>query len=103
MIEAHYRRPGFRPGTWLCIADGRLWAVPPPPAGEGAPPQYRALVAALADEPDPRHRWLGELALLIELLGQNYALGRGAYVELLAGPAPSPGPGDWLAAKGARA
>jgi hypothetical protein len=97
--EHSLRRPGFRPGTPIRLADGQEWVFPGPgelsapeggrtagePAG-AADPAYGGLIDALCEAEDEPDRLRAELALGIFLLGCNYALGPGDYQRLLQAP-----------------
>jgi hypothetical protein len=79
--EHQFRRPEFRAGMLIPLADGQPWVFPLPggdvePADGGAvdDPEVRALLEVIRDAEDRADRHRAELALAIHLLGCNYAL-----------------------------
>lgn len=77
--ERSCRRPGFRPGHTVRLADGQFWTFPAPVEEEGATPpalegRYQALVRACLEAEDEPDRRRSELALAIALLDSNYLL-----------------------------
>ena len=96
--ERELRRPDFRPGLPIRLADGQSWTFPDPPdrAGEDTArfdPEYRALVAALLEAEDDVERLRTELALAIHLLARNYDLRPADYAGILEYPPSAPGLG----------
>jgi hypothetical protein len=82
--ERSRRRPRFRCGLELRLADGQVWSLPP--AGVDATrddPGYRAIVRAWSLADDDGDRFRAVLALLIHLLDANYALDPDDFEELL--------------------
>ena len=66
------RRPGFREGFEVVLADGEPWTLPVP---DGPDPEFDALLRAIAESEGPDEALRLELALTILLLGRNYELG----------------------------
>jgi hypothetical protein len=92
MREEHaLRRPGFRPGLQLRLADGQVWSLPVPEARDDmawATPawddsSYRAILRAIAEAEDSGELFRAELALVIHLLRWNYAVDQDHLQELL--------------------
>lgn len=91
--EARLRRPEFRPGPAIRLADGQDWILPAPPHDRRAPgfdesfaPQYEAHLEAVTEaETEPEGR-RAELALGLFLLEQNYVLGPADYAALFSAP-----------------
>lgn len=91
--ERSLRRPNFRTGVEVRLADGQSWTFPAPPESSGdcpagvdglrTDPQYRAIVGAILEAEDRDDRLRAELALAIYLLGRNYRLGAAEYGRLL--------------------
>ncbi len=71
--ETTLRRPTFRDGNRIRMADDQEWSFPdPPPAGVDA--QFDALVEALREAEDHDEVLRIELAISILLLSRNYNL-----------------------------
>lgn len=73
------RRPGFREGAQIALADGQLWTIPAPPdpAFASEPPfgsEYRGLLHAIRESEDVAEASRAELALIIFLLRLNHDL-----------------------------
>jgi hypothetical protein len=69
------RRPEFRPGTALRLADGQTWILPAPLALEGdSLDSTLPLVAAIAQADSRADLLRAELALGINLIAANYDL-----------------------------
>jgi hypothetical protein len=68
------RRPGFRLGASLHLADGQEWTVPAPGYLAESGQTYDALVAAVCLADDRPEMLRAELALGIHLLALNYSL-----------------------------
>jgi hypothetical protein len=94
--ETARRRPDFREGTTVRLADGQDWVFPDPVrashgasrAGSAAAafgPEYVEILSGLdevqGDEPEEILR--AELALAIALLSRNYTLRGDEFLELL--------------------
>jgi hypothetical protein len=71
--ESTVRRPGFRIGTWIRLADDQEWSFPDPPA-PGVDVQYDALKEALFEAENRDEVLQIELAISILLLSRNYDL-----------------------------
>jgi hypothetical protein len=95
-LERTRRRPRFRPGIGLRLADGQVWTFPMPgePIGEAGPGPgdreatwnsrgYREILRAALDAEDEGESFRAELALAIHLLDWNYALDPDDFEELL--------------------
>jgi len=100
--ELTLRRPDFRPGTPIRLADGQAWTFPAPtalePINEGRASnqrlshdeaEYDALLAGVLEAEDVPERLRAELALAIHLLGRNYDLDPADFSRVLEFP-----PGD---------
>lgn len=91
--EKHFRRPDFRRGDPIRLADGGTWMFAPPPgysavddAGTDADrpdPGYVAALEAVACAEDDAERLRAELGLAIDLLARNYDLRPEEYQRLL--------------------
>jgi hypothetical protein len=68
------RRPGFRPGTPVLLADGQAWVLPDPDVSAGLTPPLDALIAGVVEAGDATERLRAELALGIYLISANYDL-----------------------------
>jgi hypothetical protein len=82
------RRPSFREGVSIRLADDQLWTFPAPPKSSetGAASfgsEYESLVQAILEVEDRSELRLAELALAIFLLGYNYSLSPSAFERLL--------------------
>jgi hypothetical protein len=93
--EVSRRRPDFRPGPSIRLADGWDWTIPAPPRvtapeAEGFGPDYAATVAALESAEDRTERLRAELALAIYLLSRNYDLTPDDLYALLGFPPDDP-------------
>ena len=82
------RRPSFRDGVKVRLADEQMWVLPAPPIpSESADvlfgTEYLDLIHAVMDEQESSERRLAELALVIFLLGVNYSLSPSAFERLL--------------------
>ena len=74
------RRPTFRLGREITLADGRPWTFPAPqaqagPATRAQDDDYLGLLRAVWEAEDLHERYLAELALAIYLIELNYQLG----------------------------
>ena len=81
--ERARRRPGFRSGWQVRMADGQAWSLPVPELEEGTQgkvesgwdnPSYRAILRSVAEAEDAGELFRAELALAIHLLRWNYQL-----------------------------
>jgi hypothetical protein len=86
--EVALRRPDFRPGPPVRLADGGWWTFPalPERAETGVVdfgPDYAAAVVAIGEAEDEAERLRAELALAICLLTRNYDLAPDALCALL--------------------
>jgi len=102
--EVALRRPDFRPGIAIRLANGQAWTFPAPSASPGMAaegdlsgrrssrpdPEYEALIRAVLEAEDEIEGRRVELALAIYLLGQNYDLGPADYSRLLEFPPGNP-------------
>ncbi len=68
------RRPGFRVGTSIQLADGQAWIVPEADQMVEPSRSYDALLSAVATADDRRELLRAELALGIHLITLNYDL-----------------------------
>jgi hypothetical protein len=95
-LERTRRRPRFRPGIELRLADGQVWTLPlpPEPIGEAVPSPgdrevtwddqgYREILRAALDAQDEGELFRAEMALAIHLLDWNYSLDPDDFEELL--------------------
>lgn len=84
--EFALRRPDFRGGLPILLADDRPWALPGPretvPGGT-ADERTTRLVRWVAEAQSQADQLLGEMALAIHLLALNYNLGPNDYRQLL--------------------
>jgi hypothetical protein len=92
--EFSLRKPSFRQGRPIQLADGQTWTVPAPPRGSewkampfGA--EYTDLIRAILEAEDGSEQGLAELAFAILLLGYNYHLAPADYERIL-GAVPTP-------------
>jgi hypothetical protein len=88
-------RSRFRKGSKLRLADNRLWTLPAPPYdSRGGPAPFRiehaGLLKAIVEADYDFERRLAELAFVVFLLGENYALSPADYERLLAFGRPRP-------------
>lgn len=86
--ERFCRRPGFRPGRTIRLADGQFWTFPVPAEGEridflASGSAYEALLKACLEAEDEPDRRRGELALGIALMDANYFLESSDFTSLL--------------------
>lgn len=101
--EMALRRPEFRPGISIRLADGQFWTFPAPSsperAGEGGASgpghsqpdsEYDDLIGGVLEAEDEVERLRAELALAIHLLGKNYDLEPADYGRVLEFPPGSP-------------
>lgn len=77
--EATCRRPGFRAGREIKLADGQLWTFPAPdllpePGTNHQDDEYMGLLRVVCEAEDRPDRCLAELALAIHLIKLNYEL-----------------------------
>jgi hypothetical protein len=79
--ESTLRRPIFREGIWIRMADGQAWLFPRPLA-PGLDPEYDATVRGLHEAEDHDEALRFELALGILLLARNYDLSPRDYEEI---------------------
>lgn len=90
------RRPEFRLGTSVLLADGQHWIFPLPASTdseEGGPALDRdtaAIVQAIREAEDRNELLRAEFSLAIHLLSRNYRLGAEQYQELLCFESSSP-------------
>ena len=82
------RRPMFRNGVTIRLADDQLWTFPAPPKHSESEyatfgPEYVGLIKATMEAYDSSELRLAELALVIFLLGHNYSLSPADYQHLL--------------------
>jgi hypothetical protein len=89
------RRPSFRDGVKVRLADDQIWIFPAPPKpseSEAAPfgADYTDIIQAIMDVDSISEQRLGELALAIYLLGYNYCLSPLDYECLLGFTSESP-------------
>jgi hypothetical protein len=68
------RRPEFRPGTSVLLADGQVWVLPDPDVSAGLTPSLDALIAGVVEAGDAIEGLRAELALGIYLISANYDL-----------------------------
>ena len=73
------RRPNFRAGREIKLADGRRWTFPAPQDRAGSPDgdlddEYVGLLRVIWEAEDIHERRLAELALAIYLIELNYQL-----------------------------
>jgi len=71
--ERKIRRSGFREGRWVCLSDGRRWALAASDHYE-SDPECDALLRTIAQAEDKNELLFAELALTIFLLTKNYHL-----------------------------
>jgi hypothetical protein len=98
--ELSCRRPSFRPGKEIQLADGQAWTFPAPPLEsewkvlpfDG---QYVEILQAISESEDRAEQRLGELALAIFLLGHNYRLSPADYERMLGSSESSAAASDW--------
>lgn len=84
--EFDKRRPDFRGGLPILLADDRPWALPGPretSPGGVADERTARLVRWVAESRNRADRLLGEMALAIHLLALNYDLAPDDYRQLL--------------------
>jgi hypothetical protein len=86
--ERACRRPKFREGTNIRLADGQTWTLPAPPKpSEWMSPPFEAvytdLMHAIEETDDRQQRTLAALSFAIFLLGHNYCLRPEDYQQLL--------------------
>jgi hypothetical protein len=92
--ERARRRPNYRPGLKLRLADGQVWSLPIPLSQEEAAlsqaanpnwndASYRLLIDAIVNSGDRGELFRAELALAIHLLDWNYSLAPEDFEELL--------------------
>jgi hypothetical protein len=103
--ELSSRRPSFRPGRQIRLADGQFWMFPAPPQSSEwrvlpFDRQYVDILQAISESEDHAEQSLGELAFTIFLLGHNYLLTPADYERLLGSAVASPVAGDWKHALG---
>ena len=89
------RRPSFRDGVKIRLADNQIWTLPAPPKQSEAEAasfgtEYIDIIQAFMDVNDDSERCRGELALAIYLLGYNYCLTPPDYESLLGFTSESP-------------
>ncbi len=89
------RRPSFRDGVQIRLADDQLWTLPAPPKpseSEAMPfgTDYADIIQAIMDVEDCSEQRFAELALAIFLLGYNYGLSPAEYECLLGFMSESP-------------
>jgi hypothetical protein len=80
--ERARRRPTYRAGTLVRLADGQLWSLPAVSGEENDPVLGALLRAVNLPEPGPE-QLRDELALTIALLSRNYQLSPETYPLLL--------------------
>lgn len=104
MIDQQTRRqPGFYPGISVRLADGQFWIFPVPtrstletsaediPRDDSHERAYHLILEAIAESENDSDQFLGELALAIQLLGNNYALADDDFRALLSFNQADPG------------
>jgi hypothetical protein len=79
--EITFRRPTFREGTRIWMADGQQWSFPSPPE-PGVDAQYDALAEARRDAEDHDEVLRIELAISMLLLARNYDLSPVEYTRV---------------------
>ncbi len=79
--ERARRRPEFRAGIDLRLADGQVWSFPPAAICEDE--RYRAIVRVLLEAEDEGEFFRAGLALTIHLLNSNYFLDADDLEDLL--------------------
>ena len=89
------RRPSFRAGFEIKLADGHEWTFPAPQdrsisSDSGAGDEYLGLLRAVWEAEDIHERRLGELALAIYLIELNYQLSPAQLEFLFTFPPKSP-------------
>jgi hypothetical protein len=77
------RRPGFRQGTPILLADGQAWELPDPDASAGPTYPLDGLIAGIVEADDQAEQLRAELALGIYLISTNYDLPTLAFGPLL--------------------
>jgi hypothetical protein len=82
------RRPSFRDGVSIRLADNQFWTLPAAPKpsesrSESFDIEYTDIIHALMEVRDRSEQRLAELALAIFLLGLNYSLSPSDYEFLL--------------------
>src|SRR5262249_50744368 len=80
--ETTRRRPAFVEGTWVRLADGQNWSLPPLPAW-GSDAEYDGIIQALIESEDQNEVLRCELATIILLLSRNYDLSPREFEEIL--------------------
>jgi hypothetical protein len=80
--ETWRRRPGFQKETWVRLADGQNWSLPPIPV-QGTDTEFDALIQALIESEDQNEIHRCELATTILLLARNYELSPREFEEIL--------------------
>ena len=73
------RRPAFRDGVKIRLADDQVWTLPSPTKPSESEtgsfgPEYPDIIQAIIEVTDSSEQRLAELALVIFLLGHNYNL-----------------------------
>jgi hypothetical protein len=71
------RRPEFKPGVAIRLADDQAWIFPAPPSNRDLGTEdedYRGLLNVLCEAEDLRELRMAELAMAIFLIRQNYRL-----------------------------
>jgi hypothetical protein len=101
--EVSRRRPTFRVGNEIRLADGQIWVLPARAensdlrsASFGA--GYADLIHAILEAEAEPERRVAELAFIIFLLEHNYYLSPADYQRLLESKTRSGGSSDWEAA-----
>jgi hypothetical protein len=87
--EPSARRPGFREGLKVRLADGELWSLPILER-DADDPEYVGLLRAMAEAEDREEWLLAGLALTIMLLSRNYDLPAEELSDLLSFPSGDP-------------
>ncbi len=85
VVEQSARRPAFKEGTRIVLADGQAWSLPGR-WSDRDDPEFDAILRAVFEAEDVADRLRHELALTILLLSRNYQLGPGDYQALLGFP-----------------
>jgi hypothetical protein len=88
MNEHQSRRPSYRKGVNIRLADDQMWTFPAPPKASEASSspfgsEYIGLVHAIMESEDASERGLADLAFAIFLLGVNYSLTPSEFEHLL--------------------
>ena len=89
LVHEHLsRRPSFRDGVKVRLADDQMWVLPAPPGPSESAEllfgiEYLGLIDAVMEVQESSELRVAELALAIFLLGVNYSLPPSAFERLL--------------------